>query len=139
MTTTKISKKTEDLITRWVEADKQRAKWVTEEMNLRKEVAAALFANPVEGAGNKTRIGHGKAIQMTHKINRTIQQAEHDELRKKDNIAPLIAAVTKYKPELKVREFKALSDEDRNLIAPMITEKPGSPELEMKDENKIRW
>lgn len=136
---TKLTKKTEDLITAWVEADKQRAKWVAEEMELRKAVFAALFPTPVEGSQNKIRIGHGKAIQADHKINRTISQAEHDALRAMDNVAPLVAAVTKYKPELKTKEFKALSDEERNLIAPMITEKPGSPSLELKDENKVRW
>lgn len=129
----------EKLITDWVKADTERAKWVAREMELRKQLFGDLFPNPVEGAGNKIRVGHGKAIQATHKINRTIDRAMHDELRKMDNVAPIIAEVVKYTPELKIREFKLLAKESILAIAPMITEKPGSPTLELKDANKIKW
>ncbi|QWY83395.1 hypothetical protein [Rhizobium phage RHph_X3_2] len=134
-----MSKKIENLITAWNHASTECAKWTTEEMRLRKELAALLFPNPVEGSNNKTRVGHGKAIQMTHKINRSVDKKVLDELREKPNIAPLIADVIKYTPELKTKEFKALSADDVKLLAPAITEKPGAPTLELKDENKIRW
>lgn len=134
-----MSKKIEALITKWIEADTARAKWVAEEMRLRKELAEALFTNPVEGSNNKIKVGHGKAIQMTYKINRSVDKKVLDELREKPNIAPLIASVIKYKPELKITEFKALTADDVKLLAPAIIEKPGAPDLELKDENKIRW
>lgn len=134
-----MSKKIENLITKWIEADRECAKWSAEEMRLRKELAEALFPNPVEGANNKVRVGHGKAIQMTHKINRRVDKKVLDELREKPNIAPLIADVIKYKPELEIKKFKELSADDVKLLAPAITETPGAPSLELKDENKIRW
>ena len=132
-------RKKEKLISEWVEADKQASFWKAREMELRKELFADLFPAPVEGAGNKIRIGYGKAIQATHKINRTIQKGPHDELRKSPNIAPIIAEITSYKPELKVKEWKALDKQSLLLVASMVTEKPGAPELEIKDEAKIRW
>jgi hypothetical protein len=134
-----MSKKIENLITAWTLASKECAKWSAEEMRLRKELAELLFPNPVEGANNKVRVGHGKAIQMTHKINRSVDKKVLDELRQKPNIAPLIAEVVRYKPELEVKKFKELSADDIKLLAPAITEKPGAPTLELKDENKIRW
>ena len=76
---------------------------------------------------------------MTYKINRSVDKKVLDELREKPNIAPLIADVIKYEPKLKITEFKALSADDVKLLAPAITEKPGAPDLELKDENKIRW
>lgn len=131
---------TDQVITDWKEAAEKAAFWKDREMELRKLIFAGLFPNPVEGSGNKLRIGHGMAMQATYKINRSVNKDMLNEIRaSSDNIAPLIAKVINFKPELRVGEWKKLDKEDILLLAPAITEKPGSPELELKPAAKIRW
>lgn len=111
-------------LTQRLEADKLR------ETELRKELFGAAFPHPSEGsAKNKFALADGYILQGDYKINRTLDQAVISTLSKGDNTRPLVESVIKYNPALVLPKWKALSAEDRILLADMVTEKPGTPAL----------
>lgn len=103
------------------------------ELELRKELFARQFPNPVEGsAENKVQLGDGWILQADYKINRTVDDAVVSALMQGDNTRALAQKVFRYKPELNLKDFKALSPEERALISEAVTEKPGTPALSIK-------
>jgi len=123
---------TEALTTEWWSASQSLELLKARELELRKELFARQFPNPVEGsAENKVPLGDGWILQADHKINRTLDDAVVSALMKADNTRPLAEKVFRYKPELNLKEFKGLSPEDRKVIADAVTEKPGTPALKI--------
>lgn len=121
-----------DKMSEWFDLTQQLETIKARELQLRNELFAESFADPVEGAAhNKRELGDGWILQGDYKINRTIDQAVVSTLAKGDNTAPLIDKLIRYKPELVLKEWKALSDEDKVLVADMVTEKPGTPGLKI--------
>ena len=103
-----------------------------EEADLRRELFARVFTNPVEGSGNKASLPNGFILQGTRKITRTVDQEEATKLRNGDNTKSLAESIFLWKASLDTKAYKTLSSEDRVLVADAVTEKDGMPSLEIK-------
>lgn len=125
------------LLTKWHEAEAQAASWKAVELELRNQIFNSKFPHPKRGM-NKTRIGHGMALIGDYRLNYTIDKAALEESK---GFIPIdvFEAVISYKPEVKPGGFNALTDEQKKLFGSVITEKPGTPGLEIKPQTKVRW
>lgn len=123
---------TEQLTTDWWAASQALDALKVRELALRNELFKRQFPNPVEGsAENKVPLGEGWILQADHKINRNVDEAVVSALMKGDNTRALAEKVFRYKPELVLKEYRALDDEARKMIADAVTEKPGTPALKI--------
>ncbi|MGE4486336.1 MAG: hypothetical protein AB7C95_00750 [Synergistaceae bacterium] len=111
----------------WTKAKADLAKAKDREMNLRKSITTELFPSPVEGV-NTHELGKGYKIKMTHKLNRTIDEAALASVLER---LPQAEECVKMKPSLAIKKFKALKDEDRLIFEECLVTKPGSPTLEL--------
>jgi hypothetical protein len=119
-------------LSRWYTLTQEIEERRSEELTLRKELFGAAFPDPSEGGkDNKMNLADGWILQGDYKINRTVDRAVVDILAKGDNTAPLVDKVFDYKPSLVLKEWRALSAEDRILLADAVTEKPGTPALKV--------
>jgi hypothetical protein len=110
------------------------------EAMLRSRIAAHFFPTPVEGSKeNKYPLndGTGAVLQMDHKINRTVLEAELDALKaaikeEGSNLPKLpFNKLVKYKPELVKAEYNKLTAEEREVFDRALNIKPGMPELKV--------
>jgi hypothetical protein len=123
---------TEQLPTEWWAASQALDALKVRELAMRNELFKRQFPNPVEGsAENKVPLGEGWILQADHKINRNVDEAVVSALMKGDNTRPLAEKVFRYKPELVLKAFRDLSDEEKKIVADAVTEKPGTPALKI--------
>lgn len=111
----------------------QLAELKVKEMEMRKNIFAKYFPEPVEGAANKQPLNDGFVLQATHTINRSIDKAAltaNGQALIEANIP--VDDLVEWKPSLKKSNWNKLSDEQKQLFAPCITEREGSPKLEIK-------
>lgn len=121
-------------IQEWWLVDQHLADVKARELELRKRIFGEAFPAPTEGsAQNKLPLADGWILQGDYKINRSVDEATVVSFRAMgDNVATIVDSVIKWKPELKLKEWKALDAETRKLLAEMVIEKPGTPALEVK-------
>lgn len=121
-------------IQEWWLVDQHRKEVQARELALRSRIFGEAFPAPTEGsANNKMPLDEGWILQGDYKINRNVDEAMVVALRAMgDNVATIVDSVIKWKPELKLKEWKALDAETRKLLAEMVIEKPGTPALEVK-------
>ena len=115
----------------WSEAAEQLAAIKNTEMLLRNRVFKGKFLNPVEGT-NSTPLLNNYVLKATYKLNRTIEleavSTLADDLHKAGiNTTELI----KYKPELDIKAYKALNEDQRKVFDMCLIVKPGTPSLEI--------
>lgn len=123
---------TEQLTTEWWAASQALDTLKVRELALRVELFKRQFPSPVEGsAENKVPLGGGYILQADHKINRNVDEAVVSALMKGDNTRPLAEKVFRYKPELVLKAFRDLSEEEKKIVADAVTEKPGTPALKI--------
>lgn len=119
---------------KWYELRKQIEAFkavTTQEMFLRKKIAAALFPNPEEGV-NKFELAGGYVLKYGHTLERKIDEGalaaltdKFEELNiSKDDLIRL-------KPELEKKAYNKLSDEQRKVFDLALVIKPGSPTMEI--------
>lgn len=126
------------LIGEWYRLQKQikenkdkMAPIVEREMALRKLVAATVFPKPDEGT-NKFPMPFDWQLKYTYKIDRKVDQAAlpavQERLRAMNlNPDPLIRDV----PELNVKEYRKLTDEQRKVMDTALIITPAAPTLEL--------
>jgi hypothetical protein len=108
------------------------------EVVLRQFIFNGIFPKPEEGI-NKYDIndGTGAVLKATHVINRKVQEDALDELTKSlqtnaSNLPQLdLSKLVKWKPEVSIKEYRLLTDEQRNLFDQTLVIKPGMPSLEI--------
>lgn len=130
-------KNLEAKLTAWHEAKTAADHWTARERTLRAEIFQAAFPKPVYGT-NKIKLPHDMALVGDFRINYKIDRAGLEAA------SPLIPAETldaviNYRPEVRDGAWRKLTGEERKLFAPFITETPGTPGLEIKPANKVRW
>ncbi len=106
---------------------------VERERVLRAMVARELFPSPVEGSKNKLEIQDGWGIQLTHKLERKVLEPQLELSREELEKARVnVDAIIRRPPELNVKAYRELSEEQRLLVDRLILEiKPSSPQLEV--------
>lgn len=126
-----------DLV-KWYEMRQQLALIVAEEAALRSRIFKHYFKTPEEGVNSQAlNDGTGAVLKGTHVINRTVDQASLDALRKEmaepDTKLPEIPVdeLIRWKPELKVGEYRKLSPKQRKAFDRVLVVKPGMPQLEI--------
>ena len=125
------------LLARWEEALRaaaQAKRLIELEQELRKQVQAALFPAPKEGA-NTMELNAGWKLKLTYKLDRKLDEATlpavKEELRKMNvNPDPLV----KMKPELDLAAYRNLmkiAPEAGKVFDQALMIKPASPTLEL--------
>lgn len=132
---------TVDTLKEWYKIQADLTKLKATEAMMRSRIAKHFFPNPTEGsAENKHPLGDGTGaiLQMDHKINRTVLEAELDALKSAvkeegSNLPKLpFNKLVKYKPELVKSEYNKLTKEEREVFDRALNIKDGTPSLEIK-------
>jgi hypothetical protein len=127
-------------VAKWYLMKQQLTELTAAEAMLRRRLADHFFPKPTEGsAGNKHELkdGTGAVLQMDHKINRTVLEAELDALKaackeEGSNLPKLpFNKLVKYKPELAKGEYNKLTKEEREVFDRALNIKPGMPDLKV--------
>ncbi len=101
------------------------------EMELRKELFAFAFPNPLEGT-NKADLPENWLLKGTYKLDRSVDEAAFNAIKdqlRAININP--DPLVRFKPELAVRDYKALSEQARGIFDQCLLIKSGAPSLEL--------
>lgn len=132
----------EDYALAWA-ALRDLAKSLTDlEMTMRKTLAAATFAQPVEGS-NTFLLPSGRKLVMQHKISRSVDESQIARARSEYELAnhrPVnFEELLKVKYELVTSSFRKLEpaagmepSAAYKAVAIMVTSKPSAPSLELK-------
>lgn len=105
------------------------------ESRLRTALVQRFFPEPKEGSSNVT-VDAGVTVKLTVKqpVDRKVDAAILDNLKKAPEMAGVsFDKVIREKPELALREYKALDAETRGFFDQCLTIKFGSPQLEAKE------
>ena len=115
----------------WYKATEELTKAKAKEILLRLRIFKHYFPNPVEGT-NTHALPDGYEIKGTHKINRTVEPAALVVLAPKFTEASIkVDSLIEYKPDLKIREYRTLTDEQRHLFDQALTIKDGTPDVKI--------
>lgn len=110
-----------DKLIEWQQISEQLAALRNKELELRKEIFAESFQSPREGV-NKFPLANDFGLVATYKLTRRIK----DEQPLKD------MGLLKYKPELDLKKYRDLSDEQRRVVDASLVISPATPTLEIK-------
>lgn len=142
---TPISDEARDqLLLRWMQAQKDLAAAKEYENQLRNEIFERLFADAKEGVNN-LELGQGYTLKCDYKFNYKLSNKEEDgrltemALQRLIAISPpgegalLAKRLVKWSPELSIGEYRKLSDEQRAVFGqgdtPALVVKPGLPSI----------
>jgi hypothetical protein len=117
----------------WDEAKKQLAHWKSTEALLRKRCIEGLFKTPKEGT-NKIDLEAGYKLKLTYAINRTVDEATLDTVRKQCLQEPSwvsLEDLIRWKPELSLSTYRTLKEDQLQVFDQCLIIKPGSHSLEI--------
>jgi hypothetical protein len=104
------------------------------EMEIRKQLASALFPKPEEGS-QRLITADGFEVILTHKVNRKLDEALVDSVMLElpegcpaRELGNLIA----YPPKLVMDGYRALPADQLAIVQQMVTETDGAPELKIE-------
>jgi hypothetical protein len=118
-------------VEQWYTMQEQLSKLKIAESILRKRIVGHFFPTPREGV-NSHPLEAGWVMKADCGIDRKVDEAALTTLK-----APLKEAkisvdkLIRWKPELAVKEYRTLSDEQRHLFDQCLIIKPASPQLEI--------
>lgn len=120
----------------WHQVRAEAAKLAEQEKELRVEIFGIAFPTPEEGSKyNKLDLGDGYMLQGDYKINRRVDEAALDEVRKKmDPVA--FGRLFRFKPDLIKAGLKDISEEQLLIASAAIIAAPGTPSLEIVQKKK---
>jgi hypothetical protein len=121
----------------WYALKQQLDELKNKEVVIRQFIVAGLFPDPKEGTNtHPLNDGTGAVAKATHVLNRAVQVEPLEELRKSletDNNLPKLDLdkLVRWKPEVSIKEYRTLTDEERHLFDQVLVIKPGMPGLEI--------
>lgn len=131
-------------LSKWYLLKKQLAEVKTAESLMRSRIAKFFFPTPDEGTNtHPLKDGTGANLKMVHTIDRKVDEGELEALREalakaeddpKDNLHGLELDFTKlvvWKPELKIAEYRKLTEAQRQVFDRILVVKPGMPQLDI--------
>lgn len=115
----------------WSEAAERLTAAKNTEILLRNRIFKGKFPNPVEGT-NSVALLNDYVLKAKYDLNRKVDVEAVTTLREElvavgINTTELI----KYKPELDVRAYKSLNEDQRKIFDQCLQIKPGTPSLEI--------
>lgn len=118
-------------LTLWQQTKAQAEQLVATEKRLREELFSVAFPAPVEGTNN-VDLPEGWKLKGVLKINRTLDEAAlpavMDAVRGMNFNSDRLV---RYKPELALKDYKALPENVRHVFDAALTIKPGLPTIEL--------
>jgi hypothetical protein len=129
---------TVDHLKEWYTLKKDMDEMKNKEIVLRQFIFAGLFPNPEEGTNSlPVEDGTGAVVKGVHTINRAVQVELLEELKKvqamPDSNQPKLdlEKLVRWKPEVSIKEYRQLTDEQRLLFDQVLVIKPGMPGLDI--------
>lgn len=134
----------------WEQASEAAAKAVADEKAAREAITSKWFKDAEEGA-NTITLKDGKLLKADCRINRKVDKAQYEAARtycntqagvsqkvaeRMQRLAGLLDEVFRMTPELNTREWKELDAASRKLLADIVTEAPGTPNLKLESSKK---
>lgn len=121
---------------KWFELRKQIEAFkavTTQEMFLRKKIAACLFPNPSEGTNTfELQDGTGAVVKYGHTIERKVDEGALTSLREEfEKVGISVDDLIRRKPELEKKAYNRLTDVQRSVFDQALLIKPGSPTLDI--------
>lgn len=108
------------------------------ESNMRKSIFSMAFPEPKEGT-NSLKLADGYVLKGIYGYNRKVDNELLTNIFEKLVEAEIpIDMLVKYKPEVKVTIYKALSEQQRNLFDQCLTIEPGSPSLKIEKPKRVK-
>ena len=115
----------------WYRLQEQLKKIKASEMLLRQKIFGAYFQAPVEGT-NSAPLTDGWVLKGKYTINREIDPGAFGAMKEQFLRAGIAAdSLVQYKPSLVLKEYRTLTEEQRQLFDSALILKPGSPALEI--------
>lgn len=129
---------TPEELAEWYRTKEELGKLKSKEALLRSRIFKFYFPDPAEGTNSRELgDGTGAVVKGTYVINRSVDQGALDALREAQKVADSNAyainldVLVVWKPELKISEYRTLTDEERNWFDQALVIKPGSPQVEV--------
>lgn len=127
-----------ELLTQWDEAKREAASWTAKEVALRKQIFDGLFPAPVPGQGNKVRLPFKMALIGDYRLNYRVDEAGM--MATRPLIDPAVFdSVIGFRPSVRDAKFRELDSEVQRPFTGFITVTAGTPGLELKPADKVRW
>lgn len=115
----------------WYRLQEELKKVKASEMLLRQKIFGAYFPSPTEGT-NSAPLADGWVLKGKHTINREIDPGAFGAMKEQFAEAGIAAdSMVQYKPSLVLKEYRTLTEEQRQLFDRALIVKPGSPALEI--------
>lgn len=131
-------------LSKWFLLKKQLGEVKSAEAMMRSRIAKFFFPTPDEGTNtHPLKDGTGANLKMVHNIDRKVDEGELEALREamsaaeddeKNNLHGLELDFTKlivWKPELKIAEYRKLTEAQRQVFDRVLVVKPGMPQLDI--------
>lgn len=126
----------EETLAEWQETAIALKALTAREKALREGLFKGTFPDPVEGT-NTYELPDGRKVKGVHKITRTLKADVLGQLVQEGKVPNEVAgAITRWKAELKVKEYKELPEDVRALLNACVESKPGMPTLEIVEAPK---
>lgn len=115
----------------WYKMQEELKKLRAAEMLLRKKIFGAYFPDPREGT-NSAPLADGWVLKGTYGLDRQVDTGALGAMRELFTEAHIsVDALVEYKPSLVMRNYRTLTEEQRNLFDRALVVKPSSPSLEI--------
>lgn len=115
----------------WQAARKHLEHYKNLEMKLRKEIFGVVFPLPKEGT-NTVPLQNGWSIKGIRKVDRKLDPAALNALAEEiDQVGIARGKIIAYTPELVLKEYRTLTDEQRLVFDQVLTIKDGAPSMEL--------
>lgn len=126
-------------IEEWYRLKDELGKLKSKEALLRSRIFKSKFPDPKEGT-NRVDLGGGYSLKATHEINRKVDPGELQALGEamtKGEAPPLpLDKLIKWVPELAIKEYRTLTDNEKGIFDKCLIIKPGSAQLEIDQPKK---
>jgi len=102
------------------------------EILLRTKIFNSIFTKPKEGTNSFVELSKGYILKGKYTLNREIDIGTFQALRQQFEEAGIHPdSLIKWEPDLKIREYRELTEEQMKLFDQCLIIKPGSPALEI--------
>lgn len=127
---------TQEDVAQWYKTKQELDALKFKEHTMRIRIMRFYFTEPKEGT-NTYLLPDQYQLKGTHVINREVDPGALDANRLRYQRAGInVDALVEYKPSLKIREYRTLTEEQRKLFDESLVIKEGSPQLKIDPPSK---
>lgn len=123
------------LAEQWQKAKAAETEAVESRRLIEDQISAALAIDNASEATTTAKTG-AYQIKVSTRLTRKVDADKIQEAASEAGISHLLATVCRWKPELDLRVWKGLSEDNRKALAPAITTTAGRPSYSLTDITK---